>query len=382
MEHPPSGADPTSEAPEEPHRFPRGRLRVAVVAVGVAVVLAVLGSLIRLPYHSIGPGPVRDMIPSIRLRGGRIHPSDGKLLLTTASVSSGTVSLLGALWTFVDPDLGLIGRQEVLPEGRTPEQQDAENVADMERSKVAAEVAAFTALGCDVQRVPGARVLSVVRGAPAHRRLRKGDTILRVDGAVVRERFDRGDPNDPKDDRPVSPAERAGELIGRRSIGDRVRFTVRRRGDLRTVRVRTVMHPDVPDRAYVGIVIGDVYSLPAETEIETARIAGPSGGLVFALALADVLIREDLTRGRTIAVTGTIDLEGNVGGVGAVGEKIRAAAAAGATLFIVPADEVAEARSAAPPSMRVAGVRTLKQALRVLRGKRAVRIPPAACRPR
>jgi PDZ domain-containing protein len=56
---------------------------------------------------------------------------------------------------------------------------------------------------------------------------------------------------------------------------------------------------------------------------------------------------DDLTRGRKIAGTGTIDRKGDIGPVGGVAEKVVAAANAGATLFLAPTADAGSAQEAA-----------------------------------
>jgi hypothetical protein len=89
-------------------------------------------------------------------------------------------------------------------------------------------------------------------------------------------------------------------------------------------------------------------------------IVGPSAGLVYALAIHDMLSATDDTRGRTIAATGEIDSAGNVDPVGYVAEKAVVARHAGAQLLIVPR---AQADDALGQGMAVDGVRSLQEAL-------------------
>ena len=56
--------------------------------------------------------------------------------------------------------------------------------------------------------------------------------------------------------------------------------------------------------------------------IKDTNIGGPSGGLLQALSIYNRLIEEDLTHGLKIAGTGTINLEGEVGAIGGIKEKI------------------------------------------------------------
>ena len=99
---------------------------------------------------------------------------------------------------------------------------------------------------------------------------------------------------------------------------------------------------------------------------------GPSGGLVFALAVADALTPGDLTRGHKIAATGTIALDGTVGRIGGVEQKVRAAEHVGADVFLVPFDEQAQAKAVAR-SIKVFGVRDIADAVAVLDGLQPIK---------
>jgi PDZ domain-containing protein len=88
-------------------------------------------------------------------------------------------------------------------------------------------------------------------------------------------------------------------------------------------------------------------TLPFAVQVARSDIGGPSAGLMTALAVYTVTSGDDLTRGRRIAGTGTIDRKGDVGSVGGVAEKVVGAANAGATTFLVPSAQAATARTAA-----------------------------------
>jgi PDZ domain-containing protein len=83
----------------------------------------------------------------------------------------------------------------------------------------------------------------------------------------------------------------------------------------------------------------------------------------------------DLTGGAMVAGTGTIDAEGNVGPIGGVQLKMVAADDIGAELFLVPADNCADALAAPRPGLMTARVATLDDALGALADLRAGRTP-------
>ena len=57
-------------------------------------------------------------------------------------------------------------------------------------------------------------------------------------------------------------------------------------------------------------------------KINTSKVGGPSGGLLQTLSIYNALTKNDLTHGLKIAGTGTISLDGSVGEIGGVREKI------------------------------------------------------------
>ncbi|MFK0291326.1 S16 family serine protease [Streptomyces sp. NPDC090442] len=105
--------------------------------------------------------------------------------------------------------------------------------------------------------------------------------------------------------------------------------------------------------------------------LSLADIGGPSAGLMFALGIVDKLNGDgaghDLTGGRTVAGTGTIDADGAVGAVGGVALKTQAAHRDGATVFLVPRQECTDARAELPKGMRLIPVTTLGGAVDALK---------------
>ena len=86
---------------------------------------------------------------------------------------------------------------------------------------------------------------------------------------------------------------------------------------------------------------------------------------MFTLTIYNALSAQDLTGGRKIAGTGTINLDGTVGPIGGVKQKVVAAEAAGASYFLCPVDNYADAVSMAR-TIKVIKVATVQDALNFL----------------
>jgi PDZ domain-containing protein len=114
----------------------------------------------------------------------------------------------------------------------------------------------------------------------------------------------------------------------------------------------------------------DVSDKNVKVALKLADVGGPSAGLLFSLGIVDKLDGNgsggDLTGGRTIAGTGTIDDNGTVGAVGGVALKTQAARRDGATVFLVPRAECSDAQAELPKGLRLIPVTTLKGAVNSL----------------
>ena len=107
------------------------------------------------------------------------------------------------------------------------------------------------------------------------------------------------------------------------------------------------------------------FDLPFKVDIESGDVGGPSAGLAFTLALLDVLTPGELTGGVPVAATGTMDSDGVVGPIGGMAQKIVTVKRAGAKVFLVPAEEYAEAKAHAG-KLTIVKVHTIDDALAAL----------------
>jgi PDZ domain-containing protein len=329
------------------------------VIAGVAV-LALIGLVLalnfyRLPVVALSPGPMGDVLARLKVEGSRVYHSEGKLYLTSVGVDD-NVRFYEALLDMANRDVELVPRAQLYPDEQDSSEVDRENAALMDRSKETATVVALREVGYDIEP-SGVEVTQVVSGAPADGKLRPGDRIAEVDG------------------RAVDSTEEVRKAITRHEAGERVRFRVDRDKDEQAVAVTT---EEVDGEPRVGILLRDLFpELPVKVTIETENnIGGPSAGLMFTLSIIDKLTAEDLTAGRRIAGTGAIDLDGGVGAVGGVAEKLIAVDRQGVDTFLIPAENCDSVRGRVPAGLRLVKVSTINEALRFLRDPRVAATAP------
>lgn len=107
--------------------------------------------------------------------------------------------------------------------------------------------------------------------------------------------------------------------------------------------------------------------------LKDSPIGGPSGGLMQTLYIYNALSVEDLTKDTRIAGTGTIGIDGTVGSIGGVREKIFTAHKEGVDVFFVPSgtnheDALDALDTLRNPDMEIVAVDTFSEALAYLQG--------------
>ena len=126
----------------------------------------------------------------------------------------------------------------------------------------------------------------------------------------------------------------------------------------------------------VGVSVLTAPWAPFTIDFNLANIGGPSAGLMFSLAVIDKLTTGDLNGSKFIAGTGTIETDGKVGPIGGITHKMLAAREAGATVFLVPADNCEEAKSDPQDGLEMIRVESLESAVGALETVSAGGEPP------
>ena len=297
----------------------------SIVACVLLVGLFVVAAMMPVPYVTMSPGPTVDVLAErkgeeiVQIDGQRTYETDGRLELTTVSVTSPgqPLTLVEAMAAWFDQTRAVYPRDAIYPPDQSVEEVERENSVQMVSSQDTAVAAALTELGYELEGV--VEVLGVTQGAPADGKLQVRDKILRVNGVKI------------------TDAESVAKAVQRTGVGGTATFRIRRDGKLRTVELKTQAAEDDPGRAIVGVVIGQGFDFPFDVSVNISdRIGGPSAGLIFSLAVYDKLTPGSLVEEVDVAGTGTITAKGVVGPIGGIQQKIVAAADNGADLFLVP----------------------------------------------
>jgi Lon-like protease len=355
MLSPPDPAEPGSPPPPPPPvRRPRRTRRfagtVAGTVVALLVVQLVIASQVKLPWVAFEPGSVTATAERLTITGAPVYETEGEILFLAVRVNR--LSALEWITRARSTDISIQREVDVFGD-QTPDEARRINQQLMNRSKSNAELIALTFLGYDVYRATGVNVVDVQPGTGADGKLRAGDVIVGLDGEAIATSRDLVD------------------RLRRMSPGDVVRLDVEGAdgGARREVSATLGARPDGSPGGFLGIStdtrLEERPDVPVAIDIDSGTIGGNSAGLAFALTMIDLLTPGELTGGRRVAVTGTIEVDGTVGEVGGVAQKAVAARRAGAEYLIVPRSLEAIARQNAG-DLRVIPVGTLQEALDAL----------------
>ncbi|MET7991142.1 PDZ domain-containing protein [Amycolatopsis sp. NPDC005232] len=361
-----SRTEPSREPARDERRLTR-RGWTLLVSGALFLVFVVTGFLVQVPYVAISPGPTYDTLGRdaagnevVQVKGHETYQTNGELRMTTVSLNDG-INLFTALGLWASGRYALAPREEYYRPGETNEQVKQENIQQLQDSQSNAQVAALRHLGYPVEVL----AKEIVSGSPADHVLAPGDKLVTVNGTKVTEAAD------------------VAKALTNTKPGQTVQITFQADGQPeRTVPI-TLAKRDDRTQGFMGLTAVDHAIAPFNVNISLQDVGGPSAGLMFTLAIIDRLTPpgksdNNLAGGRHIAGTGEISETGEVGPIGGISFKVVGAREAGATDFLVPEHNCAEAKSAVPDGLNLIKVSTLDDALTQLQNLKAGR-PTAHC---
>ncbi|NLG55681.1 MAG: PDZ domain-containing protein [Rhodococcus sp.] len=325
------------------------RIVTLTAALVPVIVLGILGSVVKVPFVALGPGPTFDTLGDfddndvVAITGVDVDEVSGQLNMTTVAVRD-NLTVFDAFGFWISRRHGIAPREQVYPPDLTKEQVQQHNAAEFRQSEDAAALAALNYLGKPMLLT----VAAVAEDGPSNGLLKESDQIIAVQG------------------RTVATAQDVQKAVAELDPGSTVVIDVVRDGEPEAVEVILGTRPDDDSRAYLGVSAQQESDVDFDIEFNLADIGGPSAGLMFSLAVIDKLTPGPLTGGDFIAGTGTISPDGEVGPIGGIRYKLIAADEAGADTFLVPARNCAEAVENAPDGVRLVKVETLSGAVDAL----------------
>lgn len=300
---------------------------------------------LELPYLAYSPGPVSDAADSIVADEVTVYPPEGELLMLT--IVGQDVNVFEALIAGVDPTIDLVRKEAVRREGESDQEYRNRVLQQMDDSNFRAVSVALEYLGYEM--LPSEVVINeIVDDVPAASVLELGDTVVSVEQVQI------------------TSLEDFALALEDSAPGDVVDMMLNRDGEILEVEVELAEREGEPGTPMIGIVPGELTEPPFPISIEAGDVGGPSAGMMHAIAIIDALTEGELTRGRVIAGTGTIHLDGTVGAIGGIRQKVVGAEAAGAEYILVPDNNYESALTAERDTIEIVPVTTLEEAIEFL----------------
>lgn len=299
---------------------------------------------IPLPYYILAPGGIIDIRDRIELENKNVTEGTLNLLYVTEyEANVGTM-----LMSFILKDWDTEKVEEVQVSNETMEEISIRNKVMLENSMQNAILVAYNKSGNTVN-IKGQE--NVVIATTTDNGLKVGDKILKANGIDI------------------DNVETLKTIIEKVEVGDTITLDIERDNKEKQVNLKV---NETEDGKAVGVVVLTNYIYDVDPSIELsfkASEGGSSGGLMIALNIYNSLTEEDITKGRKIAGTGTIDALGNVGAIDGVKYKIIGAHKNNMEIVLVPKDNYEEAIKVKEEynyDMEIVSVNTFDDALNYL----------------
>ena len=342
----------SKEDPAIEHKAKNRPVRLIVSGILVLVLLAVNSTFILTNNGLDAPGVALSVESMVNVPAQYRHPHKGTFILTTV-ISQAPIPAGEWVAAQFDPAMVILPPEAVVPKDTTPQEQARQDYQMLDDSEATAITVGLRLAGYPTQMIgKGARIVSILPGSHANGILHVGDVITGVNGTSVQTTSD------------------LIEQVQAHAAAGSVRLEVERDQTPMEASVPLMMPASSSDTPKIGVSItsaGFDYKTPFPISIVTQKInGGPSAGLMFTLTVYNMLTPDDLTHGLRIAGTGTINLDGTVGPIGGVKQKVAAAEQVGAVYFLCPVDNYADAVSVAK-TIHVVRIATAGQAIEFLK---------------
>lgn len=273
-------------------------------------------TMFEFPYYIDTPGGLLDVSDRIEIKDS--YSSKGSFNLAYVSELKATIPTLFIAW--LHPDWDILKEEDVLYDNETMKDLMLRDQLLLQEAVGNATIVGYQKAGKKLT-IKNEKVYVGYVLEEAETTLKVGDQILEVNGIKVENK------------------EQLSKLTQTFKKGETIELKVLYE---EKEKIRTATLKEVDGRILVGIILTQISEVETKPEIEfhfKKSESGPSGGLMTALSIYNMLTEEDLTKGKRIVGTGTIELDGTVGSIGGVKYKLKGAVNKKAEIFFVPAGE-------------------------------------------
>jgi len=296
---------------------------------------------IPIPYYIEAPGGLINLDKKIEVKEG--YPVSGSLNLTYVSSYEGSIATY--LMSLLSKNWDLVPNKEVISENENRKDVDTRNKLLLENSLSNAYYVAYTSLNKKLD-INSSNIFVAFVDENADTDLKVGDKIKKIANVDIKE------------------IEDITNYLKEKNVGDRLKVIVNDNEE-KYIEVKDL---DGKKSILIYAICNYDYNNDIEFKFKASE-SGPSGGLMITLSIYEKYTKEDITKGKKIAGTGTIEMDGTVGEISGIKYKIIGASKSNVDVFFVPEANYKEAKKVVEENnydINLVSVKTFKDAINYL----------------
>lgn len=312
----------------------------------IVLVIIFIIFTIELPYSIYTPGGAVNLNDRVSVENK--EEVKGSFNMAYVSMVKGSIPFL--LLSKVFPDWDIVKKEDITAKGESMDELMMRERLYLQESMDNAIINAYQKANKKINIKSIINNVSYI-SEESKTDLKVGDQIISVNGINI------------------SSIAELKEIVEKLNENEKVNLKIKRKEKERDAYATTYKIDGVTKIGISFVTTYDYEATPNVNIKSKATEAGSSGGLMMSLTVYNQLVETDITKGKKIVGTGTIDINGNVGEIGGVKYKLIGAVKNKADIFICPEENYEEAISVAKDKdydIKIISAKTFDEALEKL----------------
>ena len=312
----------------------------------IVLVIIFIIFTIELPYSIYTPGGAVNLNDRVNVENK--EEVKGSFNMAYVSMVKGSIPFL--LLSKVFPDWDIVKKEDITAKGESMDELMMRERLYLQESMDNAIINAYQKANKEINIKSIINNVSYI-SEESKTDLKVGDQIISVNGINI------------------SSIAELKEIVEKLNENEKVNLKIKRKEKERDAYATTYKIDGVTKIGISFVTTYDYEATPNVNIKSKATEAGSSGGLMMSLTVYNQLVQTDITKGKKIVGTGTIDINGNVGEIGGVKYKLIGAVKNKADIFICPEENYEEAISVAKDKdydIKIISAKTFDEALEKL----------------
>lgn len=273
----------------------------------------------KLPYYVEGPGGLINTID--RFKTEQKIKQNGSINMTYVSEYPGTIPIL--IYAFINPNYDIKNISTKTIGNETEKDENNRSKLLNQESNDISLMLAYKYANISY-KVTNIKLYVTYIDDLAQTNLKIKDQILKVNNQSIKDK------------------QHIYQIISSQTIGDKINIQIKRNNKEYSKKAKLI---GVAGEPKIGISIVQTMDIVSNKKVTFTFKKGESGsscGLAMTLGLYNNVTKKDITHGKKIAITGTVDEDGYVGPIDGIKYKLKGAVKKKAEIFIVPVDNYKE----------------------------------------